>query len=231
MKQIPKFKVQSSKFLYLFLLLTVYCSLLTVFIGCAGKHVPESSNQGKETVKPQPAKGYFDILSRWTKNKKVYEELETKLYIYATYKSWQWREAYIDEYAKRYMLDSSQRENILAREKEINERFNEFFLSIYTPELKWNDFDKKGSIWSIYLEDDKGERISPLEIIRVDEDNPLVREFFPYMDLWSFGYIVKFPKYLPTGKEPFPSPASKAMKLIITGAVGRSQLEWRFNLQ
>ncbi|MBI5893673.1 MAG: hypothetical protein HZB79_08505 [Deltaproteobacteria bacterium] len=202
----------------LFLLATCILLLVTVFTGCAGK---------KEIVKPQPAKDYSDILSQWTKSKKVYENLETKLYIYATYKSWQWRDAYIDEYAKRYMMDALQKENILAREKEINERFNEFFLSIYTPEIKWNDFDKKDSIWSIYLEDDKGERVSPLEITRVDENNPLVREFFPHMDLWSFGYIVRFPKYLPTGKEPFPSSASKSMKLIITGAVGKTQLEWR----
>lgn len=221
MKQIPNFKFQISNLIFLFL-------LFTVFTGCAAKHIPESSKQGKSEVK-QPSSDYFSVLSQWTKGKKVYENLETKLYVYATYKSWQWRNAYIDEYAKRYMLDALQKENILAREKEINERFNEFFLSIYTPEIKWNDFDKKDSIWSIYLEDDKGERVSLLEITKVDESNPLVREFFPHMDLWSFGYIVKFPKYLPTGKEPFPSPSSKSMKLTITGAVGKTQLEWRLN--
>lgn len=210
-------RAKGKGFWMLFLLFTVYCSLFTVIIGCAGK----------KAAVTQPTMDYFAVLKSWTKGKKVYENLETKLYVYATYKSWEYRSSYIDEYAKRYMLDALQKESIIAREKETDERFNEFFLSIYTPELKWNDFDKKDSIWNMYLEDDKGERTKPIEITRVDENNPLVREFFPYMDLWSFGYIVKFPKYLPTSKEPFPSPSSKVVKLTITGAAGKGELEWR----
>lgn len=211
-------RFQITKFRFLFSLFTFHFLLFTVFTGCAAK---------KEAVKPEPAKDYFAVLNQWTRSQKVYDNLETKLYVYSTYKSWKWREAYVDEYAKRYVFDAVQKENILAREKETNEKFNEFFLSIYTPEIKWNDFDKKDSIWNIYLEDDKGERTAPIEITRVDENNPLTREFFPYMDLWSYGYIVKFTKYLPTGGEPFPSPSSKSVKLIITGAVGKAQLEWK----
>ena len=201
-----------------FLLITVCCLLFTIFTGCASKN--------KEVIK-KPAKDYFVTLNKWTKSKKVYDNLETKLYVYATYKSWGLREAYVDEYARRYMLDDSQKASILKSEKELDERINEFFLSVYTPELKWNDFDKKDSIWSIYLEDEKGDRVLPIEITRVEENNPLVREFFPHMDLWSYGYTVKFPKYLPMGQEPFPSTTSKSIKLTITGAVGKSQLEWK----
>lgn len=206
-------KILSSRFLLLTL-------LFTVLIGCA---------VNKTAVSPQPVKTYFTVLNQWTKNQKVYENLETKLYVYATYKSWQWRQSYIDEYVKRYMMDALQKENIIAREKETDEKFNEFFLSIYTPDLKWNDFDKKDSIWNIYMEDEKGERVSPIEITKVDENNPIIREFFPYMDLWSYGYTVKFPKYMPAGKEPFPSPSSKSIRLIITGAAGKAKLEWKMN--
>lgn len=217
-KTITNYKLQITNFRLLFLLFTIHFLLITVSTGCAFKN---------NEVIGKPKKDYSSVLNYWTKNQKVYENLETKLYVYATYKSWQWREMYADEYARRYMLDPVQKENILAREKETSERFNEFFLSIYTPELKWNDFDKKDSIWNIYMEGENGERVTPIEITRVDENNPIVREFFPYMDLWSYGYIIKFPKYLPAGKESFPSPSSKLIKLIITGAVGKAHLEWK----
>ncbi|MBI5286830.1 MAG: hypothetical protein HY878_04465 [Deltaproteobacteria bacterium] len=184
------------------------------FIGCA---------TNKAEVKP-PQADYLNILNEWTRAQKVYDGLDTKLHIYATYKSWAFRMAYVDEYARRYLLDQVQKENLLAREREVDERFNEFFITAYTPDPKWNDFDRKGSIWTIYMEDDKGNRVSPIEVKKVDEKDPLVREFFPYLDLWSLGYVVRFPKYPPAGEGPFPG---KDFRLIITGALGRAELRWR----
>src|SRR3972149_5324414 len=83
------------------------------------------------------------------------------------------------------------------------------------------------SIWKIYMEDEKGERLSPIEIKKVDADSPLIREFYPYLDLLSSTYIVKFPKYIITGEEPFPGKDTNYFRLKITGVVGSAVLEWQ----
>ncbi|MBI5874704.1 MAG: hypothetical protein HZB81_02475 [Deltaproteobacteria bacterium] len=171
--------------------------------------------------------GYFDILPQMTKGKKVIDNLDSKLFIYATYKNWPLKEAYVEEYARRYQMDNYQKDRLNVSEKESDERFNEFFVAVYTPDERWNDFDQPLSIWKIYMEDEKGNRAYPLEIKKVDVNSPLIREFYPHLDLWSSGYIVKFPKYMTIGEEPFPGKDANYFKLIVTGVVGRAELEWK----
>jgi len=187
-----------------------------VFTGCAS-----------EQKEIKPAAGYFELLNEMTKHKKVIDNLDSKLFVYATYKSWPLREAYVEEYARRYQMDDNQKEKLKEKEMGLDEKFNEFFIAVYTPDEKWNDFDRPLSIWKIYMEDEKGERLSPIEIKKVDADSPLVREFYPYLDLWSSTYIVKFPKYIITGEEPFPGKDTNYFRLKITGVVGNAVLEWQ----
>lgn len=187
-----------------------------VFTGCASKQAAT-----------KPPLGYFDILPQWTKSQKVIDNLDSKLFIYATYKSWPLREAYVDEYAKRYQMDDAQKQKIRNEEKDLDERLNEFFIAVYTPDERWNDFNTSESIWKIYLEDEKKGRVAPIKIVKVDVKSPLIREFYPYLDLWSSGYIIKFPKYMIGGKEPFPGKDTNYFKLIVTGVVGSAELKWQ----
>ncbi len=209
MIKISNFKFQISNLIPLLL-------LFTVFIGCAAK---------EEAIKPSLV--YFDVLPQMTKGKKVIDNLESKLFIYATYKNWPLREAYVEEYVRRYQMDNSQKERLKVIEKESDERFNEFFVAVYIPDERWNDFDQPSSIWKIYMDDEKGNRLYPLEIKKADVNSPLIREFYPHLDLWSSGYIVKFPKYMISGEEPFPGKDANYFRLIITGVVGSAELEWR----
>ncbi len=208
--------VNSCQLTVISLLFTIHCSLLTVFTGCGAKD---------EAVKP--SLGYFDILPQMTKSKKVIDNMDSKLFISATYKNLALREAYVDEYARRYQMDNNQKEKLKEMEEGLDERFNEFFIAVYTPDERWNDFNQPQSIWKIYMENEKGNRVSPIEIKKADVASPLIREFYPYLDLWSSGYIVKFPKYMIVGEEPFPGKDANYFKLIITGVVGKAELEWQ----
>lgn len=172
-------------------------------------------------------KSYFVELDRWTRSEKIYYGLETRVYLNATFKAPSFRKAYIDRYSMSYDLDENYKSALLARESEVVEQFNEFFISFYTPNEKWNDLDRKDSIWKLYLEDNKGSRLVPISIDKIDEKDPLLREFFPYFDLWGSAYIVKFPKYPPAGLEPVPGEDTEYFKLIITGILGKGELKWR----
>lgn len=209
--QNPEFRIQ--KFLFWFLT-TGFCILLSS--GCASK-------QGEV----KQAADYFDLLNGMTKSKKVIDKLDSKLFVSATYRNWSLREAYVNEYARRYQMDNDQRQRLEDAQKDLDERFNEFFIAVYTPEERWNDFDQPLSIWKIYMEDERGNRVTPINIKKVDVASPLIREFYPYIDLWSSGYTVMFPKYTIGGEEPFPGKDAGTFKLVITGVVGKAELEWR----
>lgn len=177
----------------------------------------------QEAVRPE----YSEELEDWTRTVKVFEGFETRLYFSATYKSPSFRESYIDRYVESYGLGESYRSALIEREAEQGDRYNEFFFTAYTPVDEWNDFDKKDSIWRLYLEDDTGARLAPVSITKLDSSDPVLRAFFPYFDLWSSAYSVKFPKYSEAGTAPIPGPDTGSIKLIATGIIGKGELVWR----
>ncbi len=191
--------------------------ILVLLSGCATKKAAE---------KP-PQKGYQEVLNRWTKGKKVFKGMESRIYATATYKDPEFRTAYIDRYAKSYQLDDEMKKALLDREMDQSDKFNEFFFAAYTPDQNWNDFDRLNSVWKLYLEDNAGSRLTPVSITKVDPSDPLIREFFPYFDMWSSGYIVKFPKYSEAGQEPIPSADTSYLRLVVSGVLGKVELEWR----
>ncbi|MBI2411667.1 MAG: hypothetical protein HYV24_00450 [Deltaproteobacteria bacterium] len=195
--------------------LSLAVPVLFILAGCAAKT-------------PTGEEAYMKALAASTRGVKVYEGFETKLYASATFKSTAFRDAYIERYVKGNQLDEGYANALRERESELSEKFNEFFFTAYTPDDKWNDFAETDSIWKVYLEDDKGARLSPVSIAKLDASDPLLREFFPYMDLWSSAYSIKFPKYSETGTEPIPGADTKSMRLIVTGVLGKGELTWKF---
>lgn len=202
--------------------LCLFLLLLTFSFGCAARNEAVK----KEEDRGEAKSGYNEALNKWTRSKKLYEGLETRLYINATYKSPEFREAYVERYAKSYQLDEDFKKALLERETAQHERYNEFFFTAYTPEDRWNDFANPDSVWRLYLDDGMGGKIRPVSIARVDKSDPLLREFFPYFDPWSIGYVARFPKYSETG-EPVPSPRINSIKLVVTGVLAKGELEWR----
>ena len=172
-------------------------------------------------------KRYGAALDDSTRSDTIYSGIEARAYLYATYKTPGFRRAYIERYLEEYDLDEDYREALIASEDERSARTNEFFIALYTPEDEWNDLDRKDSVWKLYLEDSSGARLTPLSITKVDGRDPLIREFFPFFDLWSSAYTVEFPKYSAAGLEPFPGKEAESMRLIITGPLGRGELTWR----
>lgn len=175
-------------------------------------------------VKAPSGEDYFRVLDRWSRGDKVYVGLESRLYVNATYKTPEFRKAYIERYARSYELSPDQEKALMERETEQGQAYNEFFFTAFTPEEALNDFDRKDSVWQLYIEDAEGRRAKPLSITAIDNPEPVVREFFPYFDLWSRAYTIRFPKYADSGEEI--SPEKGPVKLIVTGVMGKGELEW-----
>lgn len=201
------------------------CAVLLLFLaaGCA-KKAALWETETTMVMQPRESSAYFLVLEEWTRSKDLYEGFESKLFVNATYKSLPFREAYVDEYAERYRIDEDLKRVLIEREVESFEAHNEFFFAAATQLDSWNDFDKKDSLWKLYLEDDLGRRVEPLEVKRVEPQDQLHRAFFPYLDYWSIGYIVRFPRYNAAGE--LVGEGADRLRLVLTGVIGHAELEW-----
>lgn len=173
----------------------------------------------------QAESDYLSVLEKWTREGKIYENFETTVLINATYKTQEFRESYVTEYINTFMLDSEKGDKLMKGEMEAPKKYHEFFLSIHTPNLEWSDLEKKEPIWSLYLVNDAGETVSPLDIKKLKEIGPGVMRFYPYFTEWSTGYTVKFPLNLSDGRELITA-ETNYIKLVFTGTPGKGELVW-----
>ncbi len=174
-----------------------------------------------------PGADYFDILDSWTRVEKVYEGIEPRLILRATYKNRLFRYAYIDRYVDDYNLGPRYKEAMRKKALELSTLYNEFIFAAHTPTESWNDFDRRDSIWKLYLEDNLGNRLTPISIDKLDPKDPLLHEFFPYIGLWSSIYIIRFPKYSESGTESIPGADTDYLRLKVAGTIASGELVWQ----
>ena len=201
---------------YLPLLARVVSALLCIVIlgGCAAGKGPRVYD-------------YDDEFDRWTRTVKIYDGIETVAIVNATYKTSAFVEAYVNKYAKSIQADEDYTKVILEGQLSDLERYNEIFLTLYTPDEKWNDLVRlDASIWRLYLEDGSGARLQPVSIRRVDRDDVMARQFFPYYDEWNVAYVIQFPKYAVTSVESVPGKNAKTLTFTITGILGEGKIKW-----
>ena len=164
---------------------------------------------------------YMAALKRWTCSQTVYSQFETRVYISATFRGPEFRQAYLREYARIYSLGESEQKAKADIQAALASDFTEFIFYAYTPEKSSNDFDKRGSVWTIYLLDPQGAKVHPVEVRRIDPVTPVVTEFFPYVNpYYGIAYHLRFPPFAKDWAEGSP------VKLVFAGVIGRVELEF-----
>lgn len=159
---------------------------------------------------------YYETLDRWSRSQKVYSEFETRLYVTATLKSPEFRQAYLKEYSRLYSLTEKEREKRGEIHAGLAADGMEFYFYAYNPERGNIDFAKADSIWKVFLVDEKGVRVPPIELREIKKITPLIEEFFPYVRPYGKFYSAKFPY----------SPVLKGVRLVFTSVLGNTTLEW-----
>lgn len=165
---------------------------------------------------------YLDVLDKWTKDKTVYSQFETKVRIVATYKNSDFNKAYLSEYSKIYSLTEPEKRSREKALSGLSSDFTEFLFYAYTPDKDSNDFDRQDSIWTIFLLDKNGNKVYPVEVRKIKKITPVVKEFYPYINKY-FGmfYSLKYPPLSSTEGDP------KHLKLVFTSVLGQVELEWQ----
>jgi hypothetical protein len=167
------------------------------------------------------SKTYLQVLQQWTRSQILYSQFETKAHISVTLRSPEFNRAYLQEYTRIYQLSADERKKREVMQAAALSEFTEFIFYAYIPNRVENDFDRRESIWSIFLINDKGEKLAPAEVRRIEPVTPVVTEFFPYINpYYGIAYWLRFSQPMKNGLGDGP------LKLVFASVIGKIELEF-----
>lgn len=169
---------------------------------------------------------YRASLDTWTRAQTVHSQFETRVSITSTLKSRAFNRAYLSEYERIYLLTPEEKKKREQTHEDLTSEFTEFLFYAYTPEKEANDFDRRGSIWTVFIIDDQGIRHDPVEIRRIGKTTAVMESFFPYIHKYYGNfYSLKFKPLPGLGADPGDA-SRKRFRLVMTSILARVELEW-----
>lgn len=167
---------------------------------------------------------YQTILSRWTRSDRVYQGLDSKMFVTATFHAPELRRAFGVAFPEIYGHGGSITRRELVDLTGDVEQFHNFFVAVYTADEKWNDLAMPDSIWHLTLigSEDVAVEASSIEIIRIDAN---LRAVYPFLGRFDRAYLVRFPLTDPMHRLVL-EPKSTSANLRIASALGVASLVW-----
>tara|TARA_Y100001934_G_C12317815_1_gene758465 strand:- start:1078 stop:1725 length:648 start_codon:yes stop_codon:yes gene_type:complete len=171
------------------------------------------------------ASDYPKVLETWTRSSKIYDSLESKAFVTATFHSPEFRRAFAAAFPEIYGHGGNITRRELVDLTDNIEQYLNFFVSIYTANPKWNDLAKIDSIWQLSLTGERDIAVKPAAVIPVKLDANL-RAVYPYIGRFDKAYLVRFPLTDPLNRLVVPT-SSQGFGLRIASALGKTSLEWQ----
>jgi hypothetical protein len=181
------------------------------------------------TPRNYQSKDYREVYERWTRHGITRLDFHTVLEAWGTYKSWDFREAYVEHYSDVYNLSDADRNALRAAQMESFKGAYEFNVTAQSTSYKWNDLEKRNSAWRVTLVDGLGHDLAP-EFVKVQKlPEAYEIEFFPAMTPFTRTYAIRFVRPSAVdGKPPeFLGEESGSITLRIAGPLGRVELTWQ----
>jgi hypothetical protein len=199
-------------------------ALLGLLGGCASS-VPKYVDFS-DTNRNLRAEDYERISTQWTRHAKavvVYQG--TVIETWAVYKSWEFRQAYVERYAKVYSLAEAERTALYNSQRDAAGQTYEFHIAVQMTNYKWNDLDKDRSPWRISLVDGAGAEIAPRRVELLKLPELYETQFFPNKTEFSQTYLIRFNR-ADAETSGFTGPASGRITLRIASPLAKNELVW-----
>jgi hypothetical protein len=119
-----------------------------------------------EVTRVYQAKDYDDVQARWTRHGKLIRDIGTVLELWATYKSWDFRQAYIEAYSELYGVPESERRLLRQAQLEAARASYEFHVIAQSTEHDWNNLHEEDTVWKISLADAANREVAPTRSCR-----------------------------------------------------------------
>jgi hypothetical protein len=200
-------------------------SALVASAGCAEQQ-PKPVDFSETTRNYQPS-DYETVRTHWTRHGKIIRDVGTVLEVWATYKSWDFRHAYLVEYASLYKIPDNRRAEMREQQLAASREVYEFHVTAQSTSYDWNDLEQRDSPWKITLVDGSGAELLPtrIEVLKLPE--MYESHFFPSRTDFTRTYTVQFARGDETESgRPFRGAESGSLVLRIVGPLGRIELAW-----
>jgi hypothetical protein len=177
-----------------------------------------------DTPRDYLAKDYQGVYTRWTRHEYALHDADKALEVWATFKSWDFREAFIERYSSIYSLLDADRAKLREAQRLAFEEAFEFHVTAQSSIYRWLDLEKTSSPWQIRLIDALGNELQP-ERVKIEKyPDAYEREFFPSQTPFSKTYSIRFA--VPKGSD-FVGLKSGAIILRFASPIGRLEVSWR----
>jgi len=178
-----------------------------------------------DTTRDYLPNDYRAVYERWTRHDFAEHDVDKALDVWATFKSWDFRESYIEKYASIYSLSDAKRIELRQAQREAYHQAFEFHVTAQSANWDWNDLEKASSPWRVTLLDALGHEL-PSERVRIEKlPDAYEREFFPAKTPFSKTYSVRF--MMPAPGVDFAGVRSGSLTLRFASPIGRVDLVWK----
>jgi hypothetical protein len=200
-------------------------AIVVLATGCAGKPVRVDFS---ETPKDYLARDYGEVYERWTRHHSALHNTDVALEAWATFKSWDFRQAYIERYASIYGLSQTDRATLRQAQLEGSRNTYEFLVTALSTEYRWNDLERASSAWRITLIDALGHELPPTEVKVEKFPDAFEREFFPAKNQFNRAFTKTYAiRFSVAEAAEFAGVKSGAITLRLASPIGRLELVWQ----
>jgi hypothetical protein len=161
---------------------------------------------------------YSGDLRRATKSARIYspETMEAKLIWHATFFSNEFRRSFERKHVKIHHMGALEAARFVQEEEYRQGRGWDFFIGFYTKDDYKKFSNEPDTFWRIQLKTANGEVVAPTSIEMIPV-GPYERIMYPYLNRWSKGYRVTFPKVV----------LGRRFSVTLMSIVGQSTLTWK----
>lgn len=173
------------------------------------------------------AADYPAVLRTWSRSAKIYQGLDDKLFVTATYHAPELRRAFALAFPDIYGHGGKITRRELVDLTGGVEQHHNFLFAVYTPDNRWNDLGRDDSIWRLSLKGSSDTEVGPDEVVPIKMDENL-RAVYPYITRFDKVYLVRFPLVDPLQQLVIEGDAT-TISLRIASALGGANMVWQLN--
>ena len=185
---------------------------------------PRVGERGRGEPDAEAERAYQRALERYSAHAEVYADLDTRAFVAGTFQSWPFREARVKRISDFKHLTPAEVDARRAEEKAQLDGAYELFVGLHLNDSRFDDLDKKDSVWRVALVTSAGETM-PCEIRRIGRSTLALRTLYPYLDEFWTAYEVKFPRVSAAGAQILP-PGERAFTLRLSSTLGTADLRF-----
>jgi hypothetical protein len=178
-----------------------------------------------DTTKSYRRDDYPAVFEAWTRHAKLVQDVGTVMEVWATFKSSDFRQAYVAKYAKVYDLADGERESLAKSEREKARAVYDIHLVAQSTNERWNDLANRNSPWRLTLLDGTGAELASTSVRIEKLPDAYEIEFFPNRTPFSKTYAVRFVPPEGAG-DAFVGPSSGRLILRLASPVGKLEVAW-----